>query len=111
MKLFIDRINGLYVVWLLGLSAVAFVEPRTMLWFDQRWILWSLAVSMLGMGLSLAPDDFRAAAFTSARRTSPYGPAAAREAISPGMPSSTASRFSCGSRTGRSTTIIWPSNR
>ena len=62
MKHFIDRINGLYVIWLLGLSVVAFVEPRTMLWFDQRWIFWSLAVSMLGMGLSLAPDDFRAVA-------------------------------------------------
>ncbi|NQW49129.1 MAG: bile acid:sodium symporter family protein [Planctomycetes bacterium] len=62
MKHFIDRINSLYVIWLLGLSVVAFVEPRTMLWFDQRWIFWSLAVSMLGMGLSLAPDDFRAVA-------------------------------------------------
>ena len=62
MKRFIDRINGLYVVWLLGLSAVAFVEPRTMLWFDQRWIFWSLAVSMLGMGLNLSPDDFRSVA-------------------------------------------------
>ena len=62
MKRFIDRINGLYVVWLLGLSAVAFVEPRTMLWFDQRWIFWSLAASMLGMGLSLSPDDFRSVA-------------------------------------------------
>ena len=62
MKRITDRINGLSVVWLLGLSAVAFVEPRTMLWFDQRWIFWSLAVSLLGMGLSLAPEDFRAAA-------------------------------------------------
>jgi len=62
VKHFIDRINSLYVIWLLGLSVVAFVEPRTMLWFDQRWIFWSLAVSMLGMGLSLAPDDFRAVA-------------------------------------------------
>lgn len=59
---FIDRINSLYVIWLRGLSVVAFVEPRTMLWFDQRWIFWSLAVSMLGMGLSLTPDDFRAVA-------------------------------------------------
>jgi BASS family bile acid:Na+ symporter len=62
MKHFIDRINSLYVIWLLGLSVVAFIEPRTMLWFDQRWIFWSLAVSMLGMGLSLAPDDFRSVA-------------------------------------------------
>jgi len=60
MQRLVDRINALYVVWLLALSAVAFCEPRTMLWFDQRWVFWSLAVSMLGMGLSLSLDDFRA---------------------------------------------------
>ncbi|MFM7292962.1 MAG: bile acid:sodium symporter family protein [Planctomycetia bacterium] len=62
MRSFIDRINSLYVVWLLALSAVAFWEPRSMLWFDQRWIFWSLAASMLGMGLSLSLDDFRSVA-------------------------------------------------
>lgn len=43
--------NDLYVVWLVGLSLVAFLRPSTMLWFDKPWIFWSLAASMLGMGL------------------------------------------------------------
>ncbi len=30
-----------------------------MLWFDKPWIFWSLAASMLGMGLTLSLDDFR----------------------------------------------------
>jgi BASS family bile acid:Na+ symporter len=62
MQRLIDRINGLYVVWLLALAAVALWEPRSMLWFDQRWIFWSLAASMLGMGSSLSLDDFRSVA-------------------------------------------------
>ena len=30
-----------------------------MLWFDKPWIFWSLAASMLGMGLTLSLDDFK----------------------------------------------------
>jgi len=30
-----------------------------MLWFGKQWIFWSLAASMLGMGLTLSLDDFR----------------------------------------------------
>jgi len=51
--------NDLYVVWLVGLSLVAFLRPSTMLWFDKPWIFWSLAASMLGMGLTLKIEDFR----------------------------------------------------
>lgn len=50
------------MVWLLGLSVVAFVRPQTMLWFDKTWIFWSLATSMLGMGLTLSPGDFQGVA-------------------------------------------------
>ena len=51
--------NNLYPVWLVGLATIAFIWPHTMLWFDAPWIFWSLAASMLGMGLSLSLDDFR----------------------------------------------------
>jgi BASS family bile acid:Na+ symporter len=51
--------NGLYPVWLVGVATVAFLRPQTMLWFDTPWIFGALAASMLGMGLSLSPDDFR----------------------------------------------------
>lgn len=51
--------NNLYLVWLIGLSVIAFIRPSTMLWFDKPWIFWSLAASMLGMGLTLSVGDFK----------------------------------------------------
>lgn len=55
----LQHFNNLYSVWVVALSVVAFIWPRTMLWFDRPWIFWSLAGSMLGMGLTLSLDDFR----------------------------------------------------
>ena len=62
MTKFITWINNLYSVWLVGLAVIAFIWPQTMLWFDKPWIFWSLAASMLGMGLTLSLDDFRGVA-------------------------------------------------
>jgi bile acid:Na+ symporter, BASS family len=59
MKSFFDWFNNLYPVWLLSLATVAFFFPQTMLWFGKEWIFWSLAASMLGMGLTLSLDDFK----------------------------------------------------
>ena len=59
MKRFFDGFNNLYPVWLVSLATVAFFFPQTMLWFGKEWIFWSLAASMLGMGLTLSLDDFR----------------------------------------------------
>lgn len=60
MKRFFDGFNNLYPVWLISLAILAFFRPQTMLWFDKPWIFWSLAASMLGMGLTLNLDDFKA---------------------------------------------------
>jgi len=60
VKRFFEIFNNLYLVWLVGLATIAFWQPTTMLWFDGPWIFWSLAASMLGMGLTLHPRDFRA---------------------------------------------------
>jgi bile acid:Na+ symporter, BASS family len=60
MKRFFDWFNNLYPVWLVGLAVLAFFKPGTMLWFDSDWVFWSLAASMLGMGLTLSLEDFRA---------------------------------------------------
>lgn len=60
MKRFFDWFNNLYPVWLVALAVIAFFKPQTMLWFDKPWIFWSLAASMLGMGLTLSLDDFKA---------------------------------------------------
>ncbi len=59
MQRFLQWFNNLYVVWLMSVAVVAFMRPSTMLWFDKPWIFWSLAASMLGMGLTLSLDDFR----------------------------------------------------
>ena len=60
MKRFFDWFNNLYPVWLVALAVIAFCCPQTMLWFDKPWIFWSLAASMLGMGLTLSLEDFKA---------------------------------------------------
>ncbi len=60
MSRFLHWFNNLYPVWLVSLAVIAFFRPQTMLWFDKPWIFWSLAASMLGMGLTLSLDDFRA---------------------------------------------------
>ncbi|OYW76006.1 MAG: bile acid transporter family protein [Verrucomicrobia bacterium 12-59-8] len=62
MTRFFNWFNNLYPVWLVSLAIIAFFKPQTMLWFDKPWIFWSLAASMLGMGLTLSLDDFKAIA-------------------------------------------------
>jgi len=62
MVRFLNWFNNLYPVWLVSLATLAFFCPQTMLWFDKPWIFWSLAASMLGMGLTLSIDDFKAIA-------------------------------------------------
>lgn len=59
MKRFLNWFNDLYPVWLAGLSLIAFLHPESMLWFGKEWIFWALALSMLGMGLTLSPEDFK----------------------------------------------------
>lgn len=60
MKRYFDWFNNLYSVWLMSVAVIAFFMPQTMLWFDKPWIFWSLAASMLGMGLTLSLNDFKA---------------------------------------------------
>ena len=62
MSRFFQWFNNLYPIWLLSLSIAAFFHPPLMLWFDKQCIFWALAASMLGMGLTLTPEDFRSVA-------------------------------------------------
>ncbi len=55
----LQHFNNLYSFWVVALSVIAFIWPWTMIWFDKPWIFWSLAGSMLGMGLTLSLEDFR----------------------------------------------------
>lgn len=51
-----------FPLWVIALSALALVEPAWFTWFSGPWIVWGLAVIMLGMGLTLTVEDFRAVA-------------------------------------------------
>lgn len=59
MQRFLSWFTGLYPVWLVGTAVLAFFKPETMTWFSGSWIVGALSVSMLGMGLTLNPQDFR----------------------------------------------------
>lgn len=59
MQRYLNWFTTLYPVWLVSLSIVAFFNPESMLWFDKNWIFWSLAASMLAMGLTIDLGDFK----------------------------------------------------
>ena len=60
MQRFFDWFTNLYPVWLVATAVLAFLHPETMLWFTGPWIVGALGITMLGMGLTLRIDDFRA---------------------------------------------------
>lgn len=51
--------TNLYPIWLVCTAVLAFFNPGALLWFSGPWILGALAISMLGMGFTLSPGDFR----------------------------------------------------
>ena len=59
MQKFLAWFTSLYPVWLVTTALIAFFYPHTLLWFSGQWIVWALSLSMLGMGFTLSPDDFR----------------------------------------------------
>ncbi len=48
-----------FPLWILVGGALALVHPTWFTWFSGPWIVWGLAVIMLGMGLTLRVEDFR----------------------------------------------------
>jgi len=55
----LDRVTNLFPVWVLTGGALAFFHPPLFTWFQGPFIVWGLAVIMLGMGITLSFDDFR----------------------------------------------------
>jgi BASS family bile acid:Na+ symporter len=49
-----------FPAWVLAGALLALWQPALFTWFSGPWIVWGLAVVMLGMGLTLEVDDFRA---------------------------------------------------
>lgn len=52
-------LTNAFPLWVVALSGVALFEPAWFIWFSGPWIVWGLAVIMLGMGLTLTFEDFR----------------------------------------------------
>ena len=53
-------LTNAFPFWVLLLSLIALFQPPWFTWFAGPWIVWGLAVIMLGMGLTLTFEDFRA---------------------------------------------------
>jgi len=49
-----------FPAWVLGAALLALWQPALFTWFSGPWIVWGLAVVMLGMGITLGVEDFAA---------------------------------------------------
>ncbi len=59
MPRFLTLATNAFPLWVLAGSASALYAPGTFVWFKGSYITWTLALIMLGMGLTLSVDDFR----------------------------------------------------
>src|SRR5688572_18156379 len=55
-------LTNLFPVWVLLACTLALFYPPLFTWFSGPFIVWGLAIIMLGMGITLSIDDFRAVA-------------------------------------------------
>lgn len=55
-------LTNAFPLWVVVGGALALVEPAWFTWFHGPWIEWGLAVIMLGMGVTLTVEQFRAVA-------------------------------------------------
>jgi len=53
------RLTNAFPVWVAGGAALALIWPAGFSWFGGTWIVGTLALVMLGMGLTLTFEDFR----------------------------------------------------
>ncbi|HUG10625.1 MAG TPA: bile acid:sodium symporter family protein [Opitutaceae bacterium] len=60
MSRLLPALTNAFPVWVLAFAVIALFKPALFTWFSGPWIVWGLAVIMLGMGLTLTFEDFRA---------------------------------------------------
>lgn len=53
-------LTNAFPLWVLALCGLALIAPEGFTWFRGPWIVWGLAIIMLGMGLTLTLQDFAA---------------------------------------------------
>lgn len=59
MSRLLATLTHAFPLWVVAGGALALVQPALFTWFNGPWIVWGLAVIMLGMGVTLTVDDFR----------------------------------------------------
>ncbi len=59
MKTALNFLVNAFPLWIIIFSTLALVEPSCFTWFSGPFITYGLGVIMLGMGLTLRPEDFR----------------------------------------------------
>jgi BASS family bile acid:Na+ symporter len=52
-------LTNAFPLWVLLGAVIALIHPPWVVWFRGPFIVWGLAVIMLGMGITLSLDDFR----------------------------------------------------
>ncbi len=60
LKRIIDLFVNLYPIWIVCSGLIAFFFPSSFIWFKGSYMMAALALVMLGMGLTLSINDFRA---------------------------------------------------
>lgn len=59
MSRVLTLLTNAFPAWVVAGGVLALFQPAWFTWFTGPWIVWGLAVIMLGMGLTLTIDDFR----------------------------------------------------
>lgn len=58
MTRLLSFLTNAFPLWIIICSAIALIEPTIFTWFSGSFITYGLGVIMLGMGLTLKPEDF-----------------------------------------------------
>ena len=59
MSRVLSWLTNAFPIWVLVCCGLALVQPDWFTWFRGPWIVWGLAVIMLGMGVTLTLEDFK----------------------------------------------------
>ncbi len=59
MTRLLNLFTNLFPLWVLLACGTALFVPAWFTWFGRSWIVWGLAIIMLGMGITLTVADFR----------------------------------------------------
>ncbi len=59
MQRIVAILTNAFPAWVVVGGGLALIQPQWFTWFSGPWIVWGLAVIMLGMGITLTVEDFK----------------------------------------------------